>query len=87
MWNKKSGYMQGAHQIGLFLVLLFVLCFVWAFVRGVEADLHLRLFRLSYFGFEEMNAVGFIVGAVQTYIWGYVFVGLWSLSNMIAGKK
>jgi len=70
-----------SNRVGLFLVALYVICFAWFFVHPVEPDLHLRLLRLSYFGFDGMNIVSFIAGAIQTYIWAYIGVGIWHVTG------
>lgn len=72
--QNKCNYWKCANRIGLFLVVLFVICFIWYYVRSVEQDLHLRLLKLSFFGFSGMNITSFILGAVQSYIWGYIVV-------------
>ena len=71
-------------RIGLFFAILFVVCFVWFFVRGGSPEieqLHDNLFALSFFGWSGMNAVSFLLGLIQTFIWGYVVVALWNLSE------
>lgn len=69
-------YWKCANRIGLFLAVLFVICFFWYYIRPVEQELHLKLFKLTYFGFNGMNVFSFIFGLIQTYIWGYVVVGI-----------
>ena len=75
--NKNNcSYLKCANRISLFLVVLFIVCFFWYYIRPIEQDLHLRLLRLSFFGFSGMNISSFIFGAIQSYIWGYIIVGL-----------
>ncbi len=81
MENKKNNCLANSHRVGLFFVLLFVICFVWFYIRPVEQGLHLNLLRLSYFGYDGMNVTSFIFGAIQSYIWGYIAVGLWYLTG------
>ncbi|MBU0667700.1 hypothetical protein KJ951_01180 [Patescibacteria group bacterium] len=78
---KKSpcDYWKCANAVGLFLVALFVICFAWYFIRPVEQELHMQMMKLSFFGFEDMSVVSFILGAIQSYVWGYIVVGLWTL--------
>lgn len=71
-----------ANRLGIFLALLFAVCFVWFYVRPIEQDLHLNMFRMAYFGFEEMSFVSFLAGAVQSYLWAYVGVALWRLAGL-----
>ncbi len=70
------------HQVGTFLAILFLLCFVWFWIRPVHQELHLELLELSFFGFQGMNTTSFIVGLVQSYIWGYVGVYIWRLAQL-----
>lgn len=79
MGNGKCSYLKCANRIGLFLAILFALCFVWYFIRPVGQEIHLAMFRMSYFGFSGMNLTSFIFGAVQTYIWAYIILGIWRL--------
>ncbi len=79
MHHDKPCLLHCGNAVGLFLVLLFVLCFLRYALWPVETELHLQLLRLSYFGFSGMNPLSFILGAVQSYIFGYIGVGLWML--------
>ena len=76
---KGTNYLRCANRVGLFLVALFVICFAWYYIRPVEQELHLSLFKMAYFGFNDMGFVSFVLGAIQTYIWGYIFAGIWCL--------
>ena len=80
-FHGKGSYWRCANHIGVFLVLLFAVCFLWFYINPVEQDLHLRLFRLSFIGYSGMNVASFILGAVQAYIWAYVAAGLWLLAG------
>ena len=80
MWNKKEcGLWKCGSRIGLFLAAFFVICFVWYYLRPVEQGLHMKLLKMSYSGFDGMNTKSFLLGLVQSYIWGYIGVGLWLL--------
>lgn len=79
MSNMKCNYWKCSNAVGLFLVALFTICFAWYFINPAEQELHMAMFRMSYLGFEEMNLLGFVLGAIQTYIWGYLAVALWEL--------
>ncbi len=68
-----------ANRVGLFLAILFAICFLWFYINPVEQEMHLSMFRISYLGFEEMNFTGFVLGAVQSYLWAYVGLGVWQL--------
>lgn len=77
--KNKCNYWKCANRAGLFLVILFTICFFWYYIRPVEQELHLKFLRLSYFGFNGMNISSFILGVIQTYIWAYIAVGIWWL--------
>lgn len=77
--QKKCNYWRCANAIGLFLVVLFAVCFFWYFIRPVEQGLHLKLFQMAYLGFDGMNFLSFVLGAIQTYVWAYIGLGLWQL--------
>ena len=77
--KKCCSFWRCGHRVGLFLVMLFALCFLWYFVRGVEQDFHLRSLRLAFLGFDGMNFSSFVFGVIQVYVWGYGAVGLWRL--------
>ena len=79
MNNQNCTYMRCANSIGLFLAVLFIICFAWFYIRPMEQGLHLSLLSMSYFGFNGMNFASFISGLIQTYIWGYIIVGIWRL--------
>lgn len=69
------------HRIGLFFVLLFALCFAWFYIHPTEQDLHMKLFQISFFEFDGMNLKSFLLGAIQTYVWGYIAIILWHLTG------
>ncbi|PIR77116.1 MAG: hypothetical protein COU30_04225 [Candidatus Magasanikbacteria bacterium CG10_big_fil_rev_8_21_14_0_10_38_6] len=77
--KKHCNIWRCSNSIGLFLVILYVICFAWYFIHPVEQEMHMQMFRLSYFGWSGMNVGSFILGAIQTYIWGYIGVGIWHL--------
>lgn len=79
--NNHYNYWKGANRLGLFLVILFIICFVWYYLRPVEQELHLKLLKMIYFGFSEMNLTSFILGLIQSYIWAYIIVGIWRLAG------
>jgi len=77
-------YLKQSNKIGIFIALFFVLCFLWFFINPAARELHRELFRLSFIGFQEMNFVGFILGLVQSYIWGYIAVAIWKLAKKLS---
>ncbi len=82
--SNSQNYIKQSNRLGIFFVLLFIICFLWYFIMPVERDLHLRLLKMSFFGFNKFDFIGFILGAVQSYIWAYIFVGLWYLTKKIS---
>ena len=70
-------WLRIGNKVGIFLALLFIVCFVWYWVHPVHQELHMQLLELSFFGYEGMNVSSFILGLVQSYIWGYIGVALW----------
>ena len=85
--GKCTSFWKLANRVGIFFVLLFVVCYIWYFVRGAEADLHMRLLRLAFFGYNDMGVMSFVLGAVQRYVWAYIFVGLWWLASRCCMSK
>ena len=81
-----NDFIKKANQLGIFLVLLFVICFFGYYLKG-QTELHLQLLRLTFFGYSGMNVVSFILAAIQAYVAGYVLVGLWQVAAMVSGKK
>ncbi|MBT5338495.1 hypothetical protein HN858_02750 [Candidatus Falkowbacteria bacterium] len=79
MKGGKCSYWKRANHIGLFFLVMFVLCFLWYYIRPVEQSMHLSMLRMSFFGFEGMNTLSFILGAIQAYVWGYIVSGVWVL--------
>lgn len=81
MFGKKEGvcsYWKCANRVGLFLSLLFIICFFW--VRPTDLkDLHQDLLRMAFLGFDGLNAKSFVLGLLQSYLWAFVGVGLWRL--------
>ena len=84
---KKADYWQQANHLGVFFVALFLLCFIWFFIMPTEKELHEQLFRLTFLGFSGMNLWGFIAGAIQSYVWGYILVGIWRAVSSITTKE
>lgn len=72
-----GGYWKKANFLGLYFLLWFGLCFAWYYLNPVEQELQLKLWRISFWGFEEMNMSGFWLGALQSYLLGYLALGLW----------
>lgn len=77
-------------RIGVFFVILFIICFAWFYIRGGSPEikqLHENLLALSFLGWSGMSVASFILGLIQTFIWGYVAVALWNLSGAFFKKS
>lgn len=69
------------NHVGVFLALLFIIAFAWYWIHPVHQDRHLQMLESIFFWFEGMNFLSFISGLIQSYIWGYIFAGLWCLAG------
>jgi len=76
-----SGWFKAGNKVGVFLALLFILCFIWYWVHPVQQELHMQLLEMSFYGYDGMNVKSFILGLIQSYIWGYIGVALWYVSG------
>ncbi|NQT49865.1 hypothetical protein HQ571_04185 [Candidatus Kuenenbacteria bacterium] len=79
MKDKKCCSWKCANHLGMFFLVLFVICFLWYYIRPVEQEMHLSMLKMSFFGFDGMNVMSFILGAIQAYIWGFIVSGVWAL--------
>lgn len=78
----KTRLTQLGWTLSLLFSLGFLVCFVWTFIlTGDQRELHLSLLQLSYLKFSGLDAVSFISGLVQSFVWGWivalVFLWLW----------
>lgn len=88
MKNKKGySYIHVANHVGLFFMVLYAICFAWYFVMPAERELHMAMFKMSFFGFMGMDALSFLYGLIQVYVWAYIFVGAWKLVGKCNCKK
>ncbi len=76
-------YIKKSHQLGVFFIFLFAICFAWSFIYPVAHSLHIDMFRMSFIGFQDANFIGFILGAGQVYVWAYGGTALWSFSKKL----
>ncbi|MBI5077618.1 hypothetical protein HZB94_04530 [Candidatus Falkowbacteria bacterium] len=84
--KKNCDCLKKGHRVGLFLVALFVLCFLGYYVRP-EQELHIKMLQMMFFGFSGMNVLSFILGAIQAFIWGYILSAIWCLTGCCCGCK
>jgi len=81
--NGQSNFWRTGTKLGLFFVVIFTVCFIWYFLRGGSAELrqlHNDLLALAFFGWTGMNFFSFVLGLVQSFIWGYIAVALWKIA-------
>lgn len=83
----KTNVQTTGHQVGIFLVLAYIVCLVWYAIHPGMKELHLDSFKLMFLGFTGMNMLSIFLGAVQTYLWGHIAMLLWNVSLKLAGKK
>ncbi|MDP3882926.1 MAG: hypothetical protein Q8Q48_02635 [Candidatus Staskawiczbacteria bacterium] len=75
----KKNYFKLANTTGLAFLVFFAICFVWYYINPAEQSLHTSLLRLTFIGYSGMNFASFILGAVQSYVWGYIIIGVLKL--------
>jgi hypothetical protein len=83
---KKSFAQRGLFWGALFAI-FYVLCFIWYFAIKAPAlqELYLNLHRLSFVWWNGMDAVSFVSGLVQAFIWGWiVMIAIWA-AHQICG--
>ncbi len=74
----KDKWLYWSHRIGLFMVIGLIIDFLWHYFRPIHPELITQLYEVCYFNF-SWTFVGYILAAMQTYIWSYIIVGLWYL--------
>lgn len=79
MKKHKCSYWKCSMHVGLFLAVFFVICFAWFYIQPEEKELHMALLNLSFLGWSGMNFPSFLLGAIQSFIWGYILMGVWYL--------
>ncbi|MAG11801.1 MAG: hypothetical protein CMI52_03265 [Parcubacteria group bacterium] len=75
--SKRNNHSYGVHRLGLFFVAVFTLCFFWGLVNTAEPILHMSLMKLSFIGFEGFDSVSYFYGAVQVYLWAWIYGFAW----------
>lgn len=83
---EKGKFLKMANKVGLFFVAMAILCGLWYYIMPVEKDLHFKLWQMSFLGFTGLNFLSVILVLIQSYIWGYIVVGVWHLVNMCCCK-
>ncbi len=84
---KNKNFNKMGMKMGIFFVILFIVCFVWFYLRGGSTEikqLHDSLFALTFFGWSGMNFSSFVIGLIQSFVWGYISVALWGLAGFFS---
>lgn len=76
---EEKNFWRYANRLGLFFIILYLICFVWHFFFPVDLELRIKLFQMGIIGFSGFNLFSLISGAVQVYFWAYIGLGLWRL--------
>lgn len=82
-----KGFVKHSNHLGVFLALVFIGCFLWYWIHPVQQDFHLKFLQSAFFGYTDMNITSFILGLIQSYIYGYIFTALWDLSSNLSGCR
>lgn len=81
-----KSFLRDANLLGIFFALLFLLCFAWHWMNPVHQELHMQLLEIAFLGFTGMNALSFILGLIQSYIWGYIGLVSWRVASLARSK-
>lgn len=76
--KSKCDYKHIAVPLGLMFSLLYFVAYFWGYTESdltVKA-LHLNVLRLAFLGFTGLNGVSFLLGLVQSFVWGLIVAGL-----------
>lgn len=87
--NGQNSFWKLGTKLGLFFAILFIVCFIWFFIRGGNEELrqlHDNLFALAFFGWGGMSFTSFILGLIQSFIWGYIVGVLWNIAGAFSKK-
>ena len=85
-----KSYKKLALQVGALFAGLAAICFVWPWIRGMDAGLsalHYQLWKMAFFGYTGFNLVSFIAAVAQSFIWGMIAVGVWRLAGVCCDGK
>jgi len=80
-------YLKQSNRLGLFFLIWFVICVIWYYIQPAQSVLYMQLFKLNFLDFTGMNVQSMILGAIQSYILGYIGVATWMLASILGGLK
>lgn len=74
---KQSNVVRTGNVVGILGVALFLLCMVWGLLLSdpILKELHLNILRITFPGF-SMSLIGALVGAVESFVYGWVLGAL-----------
>ena len=75
---KKCDYKHLAVPLGLMFALGYFIIYFWGYTESDPSlkALHLGLLRLAFLGFTDLNGVSFLLGLIQSFVWGLVVAAL-----------
>lgn len=73
-------WVKHSNHLGIFLAFLFVIIFVWQWIHPTSQEFGNQFLNFWFFGYGGNVVVGVFLGIVQSFIWGYIFTGLWHLA-------
>ena len=79
--TKKEKWLSWSNRIGIFFVFIFIVDVLWHYLRPVQPELINQVYEISYLWFTGFNLQSLILALVQTYVWAYVIVGVWYLTE------
>ena len=79
--TKKEKWLYWSNRIGIFFVLGFLFDTLWHYFRPVHPELIDQFYGICYFWWTGFNFKSIVLALMQTYIWSYLVVGLWYLTD------
>lgn len=88
---KNTSHVRPAWTIGVFLVLLYLLCLAWQYLLTDPAiqTLHVQLLMLTFPGFKGMTIGSMLWGGVLSFVYGWVGALIFRVVGNVScqGKK
>ena len=85
--TKKEKWLSWSNRIGVFFVFLFIIDVLWHYLRPVQPELINQFYEISYLWFTGFNLQSLVLALVQTYVWAYVIVGIWYITEDLCKCK
>ena len=78
MMNSKCDYKHMAVPLGLMFALLYFVFYFWSYTVTEPAvkELHINLLKLVFFWFNGLNGISFLLGLIQSFVWGLIVAAL-----------